>query len=1262
MNLARRSVVLVATMALSAGILSSAPDVGQAAGQLPIAAIQGTGARTPYANQPVTTTASVVTAVYGQASSDFRGFVIQTPGTGGATKSLRTASNAVFVYMGSTPFDVSVGDAVRVSGTAGEFPADAADDEPTLTQIGGPVTVTPLTTRLAALRPVTGKLWASTVAGRENLESMLYRSNEPFVISDTFTLRRFGELSLSAGRQAVQPTDVGRPGSAAASRQAALNEATRVQLDDGTNRGYTQTATLPARQLPYLTPNHRISVGDTLTLDEPVIIDYRNGSWKLNPTRAIEAGDEPASIKAAPADKTPRVRGAFSVASFNVLNYFTSLADGRAGCSGTNLSTDGTYNLAAGDACAVRGAYDAADLTRQQDKITTAINKLDASVVGLMEIENSVKLGETADEATTTLVDALNTAAGERKWDYVRSRTSDLQPVADQDVITNAFIYQPAEVRLNSTWALGSAAGADGAFANARTPIAASFTSRSGGSPMVVIVNHFKSKSASGATGDNVDTGQGAYNADRVEQAEAVKAWIPTLQGKARTDAVAVIGDFNSYTAEDPLQVFYRAGYTNAAPANEYSYVFDGLSGSLDHILVNRDARRRMTEGDVWDINAGQSDAYEYSAYRTTAVNYYSSNELRASDHNPVVAGFAKGPKSKETTVTLLNFNDFHGRIAAGGPNTVAFFGTIEQQRAQAGEDNTLLLSAGDNIGGSLFASLVQQDQPTIDVMNAADLTASAVGNHEFDKGFDDLAGRVTNEADWTYLGANVYQKGTTTPALPEYALVKKAGLTIGVIGAVTSDTPTLVSAAGVAGLTFGDPVEAVNRVAKQLSDGKKSNGEADVLIAEYHEGANEGKATSTVEEQVDQSPIFAKIVQNTSATVDAIFTGHTHVEYAWDAPVPGQADKTRPILESASYAALLGKVSLTVNTKTKQVVAYERENLPITTVPNPELIAQYPRVAEIAGIVDDALTTAQEIGGQVIGSTTGPITRAKTAAGAEDRGAESTIGNLVANMLRDQMSDPARGGAQIGVQNPGGNRADLDTGDVTYGEAASVLPFANSLFTLNLTGAQFKTLLEQQWQVAEDGTPIGGSRPFLQLGLSDNVSYTFDASRPQNQRITSISVDGVPIDPAKTYRIATPSFLTTGGDNFHVFKQATDKRDSGLVDLDVWVDYVRTHSPLSPSFVKRAVSVTPLPTTLASGQTTTFTVSTLDFTSPNPPPTTTTQLVATLNGVEIGTFAVGSGSATVALAVPADARTGPGELVLTANTGTTIRIPVTVG
>ncbi len=217
----------------------------------------------------------------------------------------------------------------------------------------------------------------------------------------------------------------------------------------------------------------------------------------------------------------------------------------------------------------------------------------------------------------------------------------------------------------------------------------------------------------------------------------------------------------------------------------------------------------------------------------------------------------------RRSTITLLNINDFHGRIDPTNDLTTKWATTIEKERVT--DPEALLLGAGDLIGASLFNSAIQQDQPTIDVMNEMCLNASSVGNHEFDQGYADLtdagdrwpAGHATvsararspapaaraRNALWQYLGANVYQKGTQTPALPEYATFVVHGVTVGVVGAVTSETPALVSPGGITQIDIGDPVAAVNRVAEQLTDGNPANGEAQVLIAEFHEGAPNGSA-----------------------------------------------------------------------------------------------------------------------------------------------------------------------------------------------------------------------------------------------------------------------------------------------------------------------------------------------------------------------------------------------------------------------------------
>ena len=265
-------------------------------------------------------------------------------------------------------------------------------------------------------------------------------------------------------------------------------------------------------------------------------------------------------------------------------------------------------------------------------------------------------------------------------------------------------------------------------------------------------------------------------------------------------------------------------------------------------------------------------------------------------------------------------------------------------------------------------------------------------------------------------------------------------------------------------------------------------------------------------------------------------------------------------------------------------VTGYKAGNVKRTTSadqPAADLVAKYPRVAAVKTIVDKALADAAVVGNQPVGKVTADITTAFTPATAttpasrDDRGSESTLGNLVADSLVDSLKAPELGGAEIGVVNPGGLRNELyyaPDGTITYAEANAVLPFVNNLWTTSLTGAQFKTLLEQQWQTNPDGTVP--SRAYQQLGLSKNVNYTYDAARAAGDRITSIRVNGALIDPAKSYRIGTFSFLATGGDNFRIFKSGTDTKDSGLVDRDAWIKYLQAHNPVSPDFARRSVAV----------------------------------------------------------------------------------------
>jgi 5'-nucleotidase len=649
----------------------------------------------------------------------------------------------------------------------------------------------------------------------------------------------------------------------------------------------------------------------------------------------------------------------------------------------------------------------------------------------------------------------------------------------------------------------------------------------------------------------------------------------------------------------------------------------------------------------------------------------------------PVAVSLA-GPAAAADPVQIdiVDINDFHGRIDMAAPDTaVQLAGTVEELKSRNPE-GTIFASVGDNIGASLFASSVAGDQPTIDLLNALDLQVSAVGNHEFDQGHADLAGRVADAADWDYLGANVYARGTTTPALPEYAVVPVQGVDVAFVSVVTQETPTLVSPAGVADLDFGSPVEALNRVTDELKDGDPANGEADVVVALVHDGARAGTPDgATLEEEVAAGGVFADIVTGSDPRIAAILTGHTHKQYAWDAPV-GDTGRTRPVVQTGSYGERVGHVSLSVDPATGEVLDASAENVARTTRTAADLVASYPAVAEAKTVVDAAVAEAKVVGNQPRSAVTADITTA-FAGGSyvdgtyrggtrDDRASESALGNLVGNALRDSLAAPERGAAQVGIVNPGGLRADLlrgEDGVITYAEANAVLPFVNNLWSLTLTGAQLEEVLEQQWQTDANGNRP--SRPYLALGLSDNVTWvarTADPNATPGDNVAAVYVDGKLLQPDDTVRVATFSFLGTGGDNFRAFGQATDVRDSGLVDRDAWIEYLGAHEPLTPSFARSRVVVDAMPGTVTAGEKLSATLSGLDLTSLGAPQNTAATLALVpagrpdTEGIDLGQAAVSGGTAEVAAVVPADTAAGSYTLrVSVAPSGTVAGLPVTV-
>jgi 5'-nucleotidase len=1254
--------------------------------------IQGTGPASPLVDHRVVTR-GIVTAAY--PTGGLNGFYLQTPGTGAdANLDTHQASDAVFVYMGNNAAATAypaIGDHVSVTGTVTEFNG--------LTELNAEADgITPVAETAAAPTPV-DLAWPASDARREALEGMLAAPQGAFTVTDNFDLNSFAQIGLARGTQPLrQPTDVARPG-AAATAVATQNATRLVTLDDGSSTNYLSSAKdVP---LPYLTPDKPVRVGAAVKFERPVIVDYRNDLWKFQPTRQLLGGPngnadtvQPATFSDTRTAHPETVGGDLKIASFNVLNYFKETGVDWEAETSTNDCT--FFNDRTGDPVTVnscngdgpRGAAEDEDKSRQQAKIVDAINALGADVLSLEEIENSAKYDgpDGRDAALSALVDALNADADSPVWSYVASPAAGSRPaLTEEDVIRTAFIYKNAKV---SPVGAAQILTGSAAFASAREPLAQVFKPVGGAAnqQFAVIVNHFKSKgSGTGADADQND-GQGASNATRVAEAKALVAFANDVKVGTGTKTVFLTGDFNAYTREDPMQVLYDAGYTDigSTMTDESTYLFDGVVGSLDHVLGNAPAMSQVTGADVWNINSVESVAFEYSRHNYNATDFYSEDPFRSSDHDPLLVGFNPPAADATVALNLLGMNDFHGRIDS---STTKWATTVERLRDAAGADETLFLSAGDNVGASLFPSASAEDNPTVDVLNALGLDASSVGNHEFDKGFADLQDHLMKRATWKYLGANVYNKGSQNPALPEYATFDRDGVTVGVIGGVTEQTPSLVSPDGIASLDFGDPVVAANRVSDQLTDGNADNGEADVIVASFHEGASEGTPEGgTLEEEVAAGGAFAHIVKDLSPKVDAVFTGHTHRVYAWDAPVPGAPGKTRPVVQTGEYGNNVGQIRLFVDPATGEVSSYSARNVARSTTED----LGYPRVQAVKTVVDAALAEANVIGSVAKGQVSSDITTAYATGhfdngrwvgpdstnpktGRDDRGSESTLGNLVAESLRATLSDPSRGGAEIGVTNPGGLRDELfykgiagsDTnkdGVITYAEANAVLPFVNNLWTVDLTGAQFKQVLEQQWQTDANGNVVT-SRPFQHLGLSDNVAVTLDPSRAPGDRVTSVRVDGEPLVADRTYTIGTVSFLATGGDNFRAFAQGKGT-DTGLVDRDAWISYLEKHKPLAPEFDRRQVYATGLPGSIGAGDTVSFTLNRLNLTSLGSPENRTVDVVLKTGNATtpvVGSpFPVTGGSATIAFTAPATIPAGSTFVATARPSGTTVTIPAT--
>ena len=553
-------------------------------------------------------------------------------------------------------------------------------------------------------------------------------------------------------------------------------------------------------------------------------------------------------------------------------------------------------------------------------------------------------------------------------------------------------------------------------------------------------------------------------------------------------------------------------------------------------------------------------------------------------------------------TLRLLAFNDFHGNLEPSGltltlPDPANPSATVRVNTGgaaylaarlaalRAGQPNVITLSTGDLIGASPLISGFFREEPAIEVANQMKVDLNVVGNHEFDKGLTELrrlvnggcstdtsdpnlsscalagslfaGSQFSTEAGRGFLAANVVD-ASGTPILPPYSIRNVAGYRVGFIGVVTRTTPTIVLPSGVTGLRFLDEAETVNRYARELdAQGVRA------IVALVHEGGQTDSTWNDTACANARGEIF-NIAQKLDPSVDVIFSGHTHQGY--NCRVNGKV-----VMQAFAFGRGISQVDVVLDPATQDIDRSRTQavNVPVVNDTNtPAIAAVFPPVAPdatVARTVASYRDLAAPKSSRVIGRITGVISRTPESTSVGDHPA----GRLIADSQLAATAPADRGAAVIAFMNPGGVRADFPCAagpcDLTFGQAFTVQPFGNSLVVMTLTGAQIKTLLEQQAL----GTNAVSPRI---LQPSTGFSYTWTRTAADNNRVSNMTLNGAAVSPSASYRVTVNSFLADGGDGFTVLTQGTS-RLGGAQDIDALIAFLRASgTPVAPVTTPRII------------------------------------------------------------------------------------------
>jgi 5'-nucleotidase len=512
--------------------------------------------------------------------------------------------------------------------------------------------------------------------------------------------------------------------------------------------------------------------------------------------------------------------------------------------------------------------------------------------------------------------------------------------------------------------------------------------------------------------------------------------------------------------------------------------------------------------------------------------------------------------------VKILAINDFHGNlkppqggirirdpqdpsktinVPAGGSEHMA--SALNELRAK--NPNHIFVAAGDLVGATPLVSALFHDEPTIEAMNLMGLEASAVGNHEFDKGSVELlrlqrggchpadgckGPRPFGGARFQYLGAGIVDTRSGQNLLPSTHIKRFQGIPVAFIGLTLKDTPTIVVPAGVAHLKFGDEAETINA----LVPGLRQQG-IEAIVVLIHEG---GMPTGDYNECPGISGPIVDIVKKLDRAVDVVISGHTHRAY-------NCRIDDRLVTSADRYGTVVSEIDITLDPGSGDVTQARADNLIVRT-------DRFARDAAQSKLIATYEQLAAPLAKRVVGRVGAPLTRDESPSG------EMPVGLVIADA---QLAATGDAGAQLALMNPGGVRANLNgdaSGQVRYEDLFAVQPFYNNLVTVTLTGAQLQLALEQQW--------LNQPRPRV-LQVSRGFNYTWDASKPPGQRVVpgSLRLHGAPIEPQQRLRVTINNFLAGGGDNFSVFKRDGQDARTGIMDIDAFERYVAAQGTVSP-------------------------------------------------------------------------------------------------